>query len=94
MFKKEPALAWGTIGGAVTALLAVWASANSTGATNWSLLTLAAIPIAANALVRLGVLPVDKVKAAIAVADTWTDVGKDLARKVDVAITERPTDTP
>jgi hypothetical protein len=94
MLKKYPALSWTTIAGVVTAGLAVWGTANAGGSTNWALVITGIVPIVAGALTHAQVVPVDRVKTAIAVADSWADVGKDLARKVDVAITERPTDTP
>lgn len=90
LLKKYPALTLQAIAGLVTSVLTVWASANVTGSTNWWLLLSGLIPLASGALTHAGVVPVETIKDAVRVADTWTDVGKDLARSVNVAISDRP----
>jgi hypothetical protein len=91
MLKKFPALSWGTIAGVITAVLAVWESANATGSTNWTLLLVGVIPVIAGALTHNSVVPVETVRDAIVVARSATSAVNNLADKVDVAVQDRPT---
>lgn len=90
LLKKYPALSLQSIAGLVTAVLAVWADANATGTTDWWLLALGLIPLATGFLTHGGVVPVDAVKGAVVRADTWADAGGELARRVGVAVEDRP----
>ena len=90
MLKKYPALSWTTIAGAVSAGVAMWESANSTGSTNWYLLVVGLIPIIAGTLTHASVVPVESVRTVIARARTASAAVTELANKVDVAVTDRP----
>ncbi len=93
MLKKFPALSLSASAGLVTAVLAVWESANATGATNWWLLVLGLIPVVAGALTHNAVVPVETVRTAIVRARTAAAAITELADKVDVATSDRPGPT-